>query len=742
MGNVTMNVIALREWTRCRAYLIAAAICLLSLCRECSAQQSAQPGARLTFPAGLSYRLIERNDELSVRIPVGLTVGAPANAQLRLQLRDVADAEDRAVALLSGLSVKLLDETPTTGPSIEIVARAAELPPGKYTVVLEVFTDDTPATRQSVALTLERPAASVTPDRTVRVWQVRGACSSSFTAGRLILTNGDKHTAVRELTAAVMPDVPSTADAETGTLRVDISTLPLPAEKTLEFLVTPIDDFPLGKTTGKLRLQSPQFSAPIIVTYEVYARRTQWLIPLCAALGSIAGWLLRVHLQQKRETIKALTEASAALDELNQVRDRTLDTVVRRSIEKAELELKRATGKRKVATEISEAIKTARKAVEEARADLEKRRREFIAKFDSQLKTARTRFVIPDEVETVVQDLRDAGDRIEKLVADENIAAADSLFEGTFAQTVEATVRAARRWRAATFAEIHSLISYLPALAGANRQSLETSGRAWLTDNDDSTGPDPTSFEPPALQTELNRTHEQFHKAKRWKANLRDATRQFAFDFRKALKLVATSHPDIELRSFLDRRYQELVEGPNDPGLAKEACETERRLWIEAIAATGNDQAIQKLVRAGEWDEALEAAKTVNRSATMLGTGAHQVLGDDPQRPFGANFAETTAAPPPRPPVSSTTAGEPAAASQLSGSVEERNRFEQEDRAAMLLQTAILGAIFMALSLVIYGDRWVGTFSEMFGIFAWGFGVDLTINTLGPLMSKTIPVRP
>ncbi len=35
-----------------------------------------------------------------------------------------------------------------------------------------------------------------------------------------------------------------------------------------------------------------------------------------------------------------------------------------------------------------------------------------------------------------------------------------------------------------------------------------------------------------------------------------------------------------------------------------------------------------------------------------------------------------------------------------------------------------------------YSPEWIGTFQEMLGIFAWGFGLDITVEALAPFLKK------
>ena len=84
----------------------------------------------------------------------------------------------------------------------------------------------------------------------------------------------------------------------------------------------------------------------------------------------------------------------------------------------------------------------------------------------------------------------------------------------------------------------------------------------------------------------------------------------------------------------------------------------------------------------------------------------------------------------------SSTADSFSAATQLTGSVEERIVLARAEHLATILQSAILSIIFIALAYGVYAEHWVGTFQEMLGIFAWAFGLDLTADSLAPLLKK------
>src|SRR5207244_4272874 len=76
--------------------------------------------------------------------------------------------------------------------------------------------------------------------------------------------------------------------------------------------------FPVGRSSGRIELRSPDLSLPVATTYEVrVVRSTTWMIPVILG-GFLFGYLVRVRLARARARNAALLLASQALASIDE----------------------------------------------------------------------------------------------------------------------------------------------------------------------------------------------------------------------------------------------------------------------------------------------------------------------------------------------------------------------------------------------------------------------------------------
>lgn len=251
---------------------------------------------------GPSRRALPEAPRPSFAFPVSLSPAGAAAAAVDAQVLEVL-AGDR---LLPEASVQVSVDREARRLVLAVLDDHRFAEAGEYTVTALLVAGDH---RQSVTLTLVRPAARLSATATVEVeafdslpiagrWPGddgggvlplgvdRGASLVSLTArqvepgrGRVVLSaacDGDAPCPLDEASPVALA-APGRPD---GVVRLDYE----------------VEGFPLGTTTRTVELRSPQLAAPTTVAFEVTRRRSPLLIPLVVVAGVATGWLVRTAL--------------------------------------------------------------------------------------------------------------------------------------------------------------------------------------------------------------------------------------------------------------------------------------------------------------------------------------------------------------------------------------------------------------------------------------------------------------
>jgi hypothetical protein len=705
----------------------------------------------LEFPAGLSYALVENDDQLSVRIPVNLLPGAPDALNISANRRDVFSAVGRPNSLGETLVLTWVAGKQDVGPSILLSAKAADVFPGNYTLVVEFLQKEkAPGQRpQTVTLSLECPAPKLVSLRSVSIWQERRwPLGTNSTSGKLNLYEESGKAAARDITFNELRTASSLLGPETGSLKVSLETATVAAGKEAQARVSPEGDFPLGKTTGKLRVKPSNSAAPLVVDYEVSVTRTPVLIAICAALGAFFGWLSRVFLQSRREWLNAQITASETLALMHKARGAICDAKFKAAIAQAEDDLKQAHAKR-LATQLMEAVAKAKSALADAESELSLRRKILSDSLVPLHRSLHQGWRLPLKVAEALSNARALASGILAMAEAQDIAGAAAKLDHEMPNARLALANAASEWRANGAKYFDALASFPPALPEQGEVRLREACTAWKQQFGEAQIS--AAVDDAALVIELSTTHAAYVQAKRIVDDLQQGGREIS-KWLQDLFIPSSENPSFKLLVSIIAQHgintlADLESPAENRGAPAERQTEEIVAWERALLSVlpkhADPNLVTKELAKYKWISAAQIAKellNVRELRRPRALAPEGVLAAESTSPKSTDLAVPQA----RgvvfqvSPILGTTSRVDLlrASLELTGSLTERIEFAREEARMSFAQSAILSCVFIMLAYGFYGSQWVGTSREMLGVFAWAFGLDLTADSLAPLLKK------
>ncbi|MFP5376871.1 MAG: hypothetical protein ACLGIO_08835 [Acidimicrobiia bacterium] len=317
---------------------------------------------------GPTRRALPEAPRPSFGFPVSLPPAGAAAASIDAQVLEVL-AGDR---LLPEASVEVSVDREGRRLVLAVLDDHRFAEAGEYTITALLVAGDH---RQSVTLTLVRPAARLSATATVEVeafdslpiagrWPGddgggvlplgvdRGAPLVSLAArqvepgrGRVVLSaacDGDAPCRLDEASPVVLA-APGRPD---GVVRLDYE----------------LEGFPLGTTTRTVEIRSPQLAAPTTVAFEVTRRRSPVLIPLVVVAGVATGWLVRTALTGAIARGRLARSRRQLVEELDRLHRRYADEGLRAELDRLRRDAAEASdekGPEAVRKEVSELLSAA-----------------------------------------------------------------------------------------------------------------------------------------------------------------------------------------------------------------------------------------------------------------------------------------------------------------------------------------------------------------------------------------------
>ena len=688
----------------------------------------AQPKNVVTSPAGTGFNFTQGADSgFSVRVPLAYAEPAAA-AATGIELVGQADVvfRDGRGGDLGSLFVVTVVGEPTVAPALLIKA-AASLQPGTYTLVLLLRQKgDSKAVPQSLALALQRPAAVLTAERTLVVGQEQLWCKDDVSlSGSLKLTETSTKSNAAALTFSDTHEVRDGQLPDKAKLVVTGSAS-VPSGQSVLLSVAPKGTFPLGKTSGKLEVSTPDMASPLLVNYEVLARRPTWIIAVVAALGALLGFLLRVVLTRRQNMIGARISVNLAIAELQKQRELTDDMPFLFKLRTLENELQTAVMLRD-AKRVEELIRALPGSIDQATAAVDGALATVAVDYVAMNKLLSPSWSMPTRFHTsfvgVVEALHDVKallDRRNPSIARLHLDTATiMLADGAHdLQSYSRRVMTALEW----------LTTHLPPLNSEDAKRAQDAIKLVQVElgKVDEVKRQVSSAYADSVLSCMDPAYEHLLVVLQ---SLEGQTANFAVWVATTLGISSVDifeagKPGVASRDYVSRLVQVLDSGEDGPtalGAAWTTLVDKWRAMLKASRAGVDEKALTAKLVSGDWQGAVELA-VASVASTVLGNGGAGLTSG------AANFVDASRA------VMTGSAKQgfrlPLDGIRVNGTLSELDALENANWWLVVLQSLFFYGLFVAIAYATYEQAWIGDFKEIVALFLFAFSVDLTADSV------------
>lgn len=709
-----------------------------------ASQAGAQTRDWVALPLGAAQDMtLEASGERDTRLPVSVLApaGRAGPASLGVRLVDVVAKEGRGALLAQAFDVAW--SAPNAGRDAAILVRlprGADVRPGTYTLLLRVSPDPAdariPAQNVAVTLNVAAPTLSIEP---VLVGQVLGLPPlerDRTLDGSLRITEKGQRAGARALRVAFLPDIPATGLPVAGVLAARASAPDIGSDQTLALPIAASGAFPVGRSTGRIELRSPDLSAPVTTTYEVrVVRSASWMIPVILG-GFLFGYVTRVRLARAKARNAALLQASQALATIEGRLAEIDDDDFQHRAGALRDTLHDAAASR-VPTDLPAAAAKARADLDAELKALEERLVPLRQQATALQTFAARPWNAPPPVARALAALREQVAPLLRLLARDNAHAAADLLVTTIDDRLATVVNVAHACGAATARWMQELARSALPLADADAALVAQCATA-LARRYPAAAPDVAK----ASLDEATKALGDLVAANSVAAKVLAAlSEQVASFVDRAAARLRPMFPrvDAELAplkakaaTLLDRAVlPTALQGAPDAVLGELATLREDCLSaLHRLAGSAWSAAVEAPLQQGSWDKAIEAMRALATSRFLGAPASAEAASPAPE------VAAARTMPAPDAPAAAIPSTVLFAPVMLTGSSEEQARLRQAGALASAAQSLLLALLFLLANDVLYGESWVGTDKEMMTLFLLAFGLDLSADNVLAALKK------
>lgn len=679
-------------------------------------------GAVVTIPAG-TFALARKDGKgWSVRVPVAIAEGKTGVATTLLE---VVVREARPIAVAETFQVRVVPADNGRGPALVVDTGDKDLLPGSYVLSLK-FSDATgkpPFQMTSLTVSVGPPVLKVETTKVVvaQIREIFGGVSAGDGTLKVSWGSGPEPA---DLTPGEVHDSPAKPEGDRAGLAFVAEPNASASAPMRAFRVSPVGDFPLGTTIGRVDLYSPALASPVSVPYVAYARRSLWWISILAALGAFAGWVLRTQIPGQRNQLLASAAIARVRLHILQALQSVGDADFRDAMRGVSRDIDRADDEHDAAQRMA-AAKAADEAVQAALRGIE-----------SQVAPLRQRIESLHDIVNPGRPLPPSlSARANQLVPDleraaQSLNARDICGSAHLVQQLETLGAVALREAADAY--LAALVVLLdragpqPFPMGSNLAGHLAKIKAAAM------VPEPSSTTPQALDRvrDVFELVQQFEDAARIKSEA--WCDQVGERLVKAFGAMPADFPQvrIESASAADQFAAALLDpvGSDWPAAADSSLV---RAWKEMLtkqAPLSDAAALEQKLQQGHWYEAVEMAlNAVAKAAPLALEGLmapRPVTGEAPVDEAMIVATRRSRAATPGPLAALTEAP-----TQGDFKVQRQALLEKEQNLA-LIQSVGFALVFIAGVHLLYSGDWIGTTKEMAALFILAFGVDLTSDSV------------
>jgi hypothetical protein len=702
--------------------------------------QQAQTGTAQTPPIALlssdPLQPVVATRVIVVRAPVRLSPGTRLS-RVRVSILDVTGPNGAGSVPDAAFSVAVAPPR-GRGPAINLTIRTdLARTPGNYTVLLASRSVGRRRQTGELSVTVQLAAAQVSVPTRLHIDQTRGLVGTRSEtrndSTRFVVEETSARRAIPALRVVQVERPNTTTGENTGVIDFPREVPILPGQlRRLRYDVR--GRFPLGTTTGTLALSAPQLGDDITVPYEVTVKRAPWTLLALLVAGIVVGYAVRVllagHIEIGLARVK-VQQVRARID--REMRPGHGDAEFRSAVQDIRSTLDEEAGAGHSAQQIADAALKASAALDEALTALKARA--------TAVETSLTRFqgvlfkqwALPAPVTVALAHGRATYKAAATALARGDVGSAAALADA-IPDLGTTLAEFGRSWQsqAALLADaMHEagdvLALDLQAAETPLREKIGTEVPADL----DAALASLTALSNTlrtalvAVSTQIVPAADHVQQALAPEDGASDVGIARA-DLATVLQSEPVSRPDAVAQA-LDRLSSRI----RDAKLASERRTAERASALLAVARA------EARATAAENDEPGLDPRT---AAHLLAAFAGELQDAAAAAPPDNGDASPPPAPQPSAPTlpTQTVEGvEPAPAvtapTILSGPELSPAATRRQLALDRLLQTVLVGAILVWIGYVFFEDRYVGTDTDMLGVFLWAFGLDIGLAAISRL---------
>ena len=730
----------------------------------------AQSGSPWITPLVTTYDLRADTDTVEVRVPVTLS-SVPAD-KVKVRITDVSLGNRRETRLTDAFAAKMETGKPDRGPAIilavalrqrqEVALRQETSPgltpriyqvklplgdsrvltPGTYQVQLEAVAEE-PAGQapQSVTLQIIHPPAKLWSPATLIVEQVvpffRG--SPEIQSQGLALRETSNRSWLTDLTVSQL-DIPGDTNQPTKERIVFKEKLDIApsAPSSAGYALT--GAFPVGTTKGTIGVNAPQLESPLVVNFEVRARRVWWSIFVFITVGLLVGYLVRTVLQTLIDWHETRLKAAELKKRIYQERQRHQDGKFRDRVTEILENLEAAEDARKADTFVT-AITNANTELTDALNDLKQRRATALTAQGALLRLTTTGWSLPGPVAEVLKSVGNALGEVAQELDKDAVEVANNKLEATRARLAENLGDPVAQWQTSMsefLADLSKPEALLPAgVIPRLKQAVDV--LTPLLSQIPSVDPNATVEQ---LQTTLAAIHGVYKRLSYLMQQLQGWLRSTAAGVTDTLKKVQIPEQSAvgrlgEKVTEIGRKLVTSVDRPREA--AQELSGDLAKLheaWSDALlkqipyAAEADKKTVSAAIEKRNYEEAARQVMQILQPKRDEGGALGGVRvepetlpGAGPTPELWAGLFEAPVVPAPFPRAERVE--EPFAGLEV-----ERRQTWRELFVAKFLQTLLVGSGIVLVGYLIFAETFFGTAKDIAKMFFWAFSIDVSVNAL------------
>jgi hypothetical protein len=733
---------------RCRRFAVVPLLAL-ALALPGRGEEAKKLEDPVTLPAGALYEIGPSGD--GVRVPLALHEGLAATDLAPPLLTDVAFGKVRAGGLLRDLRARL----DADGAILIDVPLDPPLRRGTYDLKVRVRLKAKKAgikPEQTLDLQMVQPEAQVRPPATLVVERVLGF--STCVDGQLVpLQETSGRTRLAGIEIHQVGSLAGAGQAGSPALLFHRPP-PVPPEGSCEVGYRVSGGLPLGTLQGTAEIRGPQL-APVAFNFEIRSRLTKWWILIAAALGLVAGYLLRTQLQQWVTLGQARLQAVDVLKKIDDERQRRGDGDFRQRANGLRAPLDQAIELAASADALTQAATAGVNDLTQALAQLAERLATAQDEVDRLGRVLETRWRVPPELAEPLAAAPPCLAAARHALADTDAGMARSAVGEARSHLAAALPGRIDAWRVTAFDLLTVLDAPELAVPAAMLPGLQASTERvrGLLNGIGDLPPEPTLEQ---LEGALAGVDGARHAARLLLLEMRSWPQATLVEVDRTLlpAPLAVAAAVVALRgraAELLRVLAAVAEAPE--GRAQELGAALANLgdaWRVALLAQLGKVAAEDRAAVGEKLDRHLYAEAARETARLLRAAARPRPAKKEGRIQGdVSFAAAEGAAEPaaaagvpgfaafwqgilgfgfEPPAAAAPAARPRLDLTPAGLAVTRVHLERELARVKALRFVLTATGVVVLSFVIFGDKFVGTVADFAGIFFWAFGTDVTVD--------------